>query len=222
MDVNKQLLDAANIRAMAAGLRDGMGGHADTCAELMEQLAKSIAAAEQAQQAEPVARDDDMVLIPRGLVGAACSAIDKKRDAQKVLALLRDVAMSKAAQPPAVAVPDVIEQIAQQWDECMYDSADCCHIDIGQAIRQSGQRLAAAPQATAEDSSVVRDAVSVPDELTCEDIERLRLALSWEGYSTPEGLENCAARWPSLVRDLIAGVLDRKKHAQSAAQKGGQ
>lgn len=61
---------------------------------------------------------------------------------------------------------------------------------------------------------------TVPDDLTCEDIERLRLALSWEGYSTPESLESCAARWPSLVRDLIAGVLDRKKRTQAAAKRG--
>lgn len=57
------------------------------------------------------------------------------------------------------------------------------------------------------------------DELTCDDIERLRLALRWEGYSTPEGLENCAARWPSLVRDLIAGVLVRKSRAQAVNQQ---
>lgn len=62
--------------------------------------------------------------------------------------------------------------------------------------------------------------VSVPDELTSEDIEQLRLALSWEGYSTPEGLENCAARWPSLVRDLIDSVLVRRRR-MLAAQKGG-
>lgn len=70
--------NAAHIRAMAAGLRDGMGGHADACADLMGQLANGmaaavprcacgdsftadamcancIAAAEQEQQAEPVA-----------------------------------------------------------------------------------------------------------------------------------------------------------------------
>lgn len=78
--------------------------------------------AEQAQQAEPVAHDDDMVLIPRGLVGAACSAIDKKRDAQKVLALQRDVAMSKAAQPPAVAVPGAVDLLREmEWQHRPHD-----------------------------------------------------------------------------------------------------
>ncbi|AMM23202.1 hypothetical protein [Variovorax sp. PAMC 28711] len=33
--------------------------------------------------------DEDHVLVPRGLLGAACSAIDKKRDGTKVLAELR-------------------------------------------------------------------------------------------------------------------------------------
>lgn len=54
MSVNKQL-SPEEIRACAAGLRDGMSGHADFCADIMEQLAQNIAAAEQAQQAEPVA-----------------------------------------------------------------------------------------------------------------------------------------------------------------------
>lgn len=42
MSVNKQL-SPEEIRACAAGLRDGMGGHADYCAELMERAALMIA-----------------------------------------------------------------------------------------------------------------------------------------------------------------------------------
>lgn len=48
METRKQLTPA-DIRACAAGLRDGMGGHADYCADIMDQLAKNLAAAEQAQ-----------------------------------------------------------------------------------------------------------------------------------------------------------------------------
>ena len=55
METKIEKLTAADIRACAAGLRDGMGGHADYCADIMEYLAINIAAAEQAQQAEPVA-----------------------------------------------------------------------------------------------------------------------------------------------------------------------
>lgn len=77
----------------------------------------------------------------------------------------------------------------------------------------------AAAEAAQPDHIVDADKMvhAVPDELNCDDIERLRIALSWEGYSTPEGLEQCAARWPELVRDLIRAVLSRKKRAQQPA-----
>lgn len=35
----------------------------------------------------------------------------------------------------------VVEKIAQQWDECFYDSAGMGEIDIGQAIRTAGESL---------------------------------------------------------------------------------
>lgn len=42
------------------------------------------------------AADDDHVLVERGLLGAACSAIEKKRDAPKVLEALRKITMTPA------------------------------------------------------------------------------------------------------------------------------
>ncbi|MEN7429203.1 hypothetical protein VA599_00510 [Chromobacterium sp. TRC.1.1.SA] len=41
---------------------------------------------------------------------------------------------------PGQHLPDVIEEIAQQWDGCIYDSPSG-EIDIGQAIRAAGKRL---------------------------------------------------------------------------------
>jgi hypothetical protein len=79
------------------------------------------------------------------------------------------------AQPPAAAAaaPDVVEQIAKQWDGCMCDIAAGCHIDIGQDIRQAGQRLAAAPQAAVlagyhlvADATLRRAIVSLIDRVT--------------------------------------------------------
>ncbi|MDD2341561.1 MAG: hypothetical protein PHV54_01550 [Tolumonas sp.] len=49
------------------------------------------------------------------------------------------------------------------------------------------------------------------DSLDCDDIKKLKLALSWMGCSTPESLEECGARQKNLVRDLIRAVLRRKK-----------
>lgn len=44
------------------------------------------------------AAEDDLVLVERGLLGAACSAIDKKRDAPKVVEALRKITMKPAAE----------------------------------------------------------------------------------------------------------------------------
>lgn len=43
----------------------------------------------QDEREAPIFGDEDHVSIPRGLIGAACSAIDKKRDAPRLLAELR-------------------------------------------------------------------------------------------------------------------------------------
>ena len=45
--------------------------------------------------------EGDMILVPRGLLGAACSAIDNHRKAEKVLEALRYYTMN-AQQAPAV------------------------------------------------------------------------------------------------------------------------
>lgn len=63
-----------------------------------EQVAELVAARDKILAASlpagGVVESDDMVAISRSLVSAACSAIHKKRDAPKVLARLREVAMS--------------------------------------------------------------------------------------------------------------------------------
>lgn len=45
----------------------------------------------------PIAKSDDMVLVRREMVGAACYAISNQKDAPKVLAYLRAIAMSDAS-----------------------------------------------------------------------------------------------------------------------------
>ena len=44
-------------------------------------------------------RPDDRILVPRGLLGAACDAINKKRDAPKTLAELRRYAFGYLSSP---------------------------------------------------------------------------------------------------------------------------
>jgi hypothetical protein len=42
-------------------------------------------------------KDDDFILVPRGILGAACSAIYKRRDAPVLLSKLRELSMSEGA-----------------------------------------------------------------------------------------------------------------------------
>ncbi len=58
-----------------------------------------------AQSAEPQG-DGDLVLVKRGLLGAACSAIDKKRDAPKVLEKLRAITFAPAASAQSVTMDE--------------------------------------------------------------------------------------------------------------------
>ena len=77
-----------------------------TLSALCEKWGAEDAAAQVMQpvEASPALRSDDLVLVPRDLLGAACSAIDKKRDAPNVLKKLRDI--TYAATPPVeVAAP---------------------------------------------------------------------------------------------------------------------
>ncbi|WP_260673738.1 hypothetical protein [Comamonas aquatica] len=70
-------------------------------------LVQRIAALAATQPAPAIFGDEDHVLVPRGLIGAACYAIDKKRDGTKTLAELRRYTtgdLSAATQPAAQAV----------------------------------------------------------------------------------------------------------------------
>lgn len=154
---------------------------------------------------------------------------------KKAEAFTRNPAGQQQAEPvaPSFSMPNIEYVHGNPWVSLSTaDGEETISVSIGRALwDEDGRAYVLAfvgederrmyfdgkPPAVA----VPAQAAAIPDELTCEDIERLRLALSWEGYSTPESLEACAARWPSLVRDLIAGVLDRKKRTQAAAQKGG-
>ena len=68
----------------------------------------------------------DCVLVPRDLIGAACSAIDRKRDAPKTLEQLRRYTVGDLSTPPAQpAVPDAFgtregehPQYIQGWNDC--------------------------------------------------------------------------------------------------------
>ena len=67
------------------------------------------------QQPAPVFSDEDHVSMPRGLIAAACSAIDKKRDAENVLSELRRYTLgdlSRQTEPDVAALVETLEHIS--------------------------------------------------------------------------------------------------------------
>lgn len=56
--------------------------------------------------------------------------------------------------------------------------------------------------------------------LSCDQIVRLKSALTWLGHSTPESMEECAAKQKSLVLALIREVEGLKKEMRERAANG--
>ncbi|HGE8241194.1 hypothetical protein LZT27_14645 [Aeromonas veronii] len=54
--------------------------------------------------------------------------------------------------------------------------------------------------------------------LSCDQVVKLKSALTWLGHSTPESLEECAAKQKSLVLALIREVEGLKKEMNSPAR----
>ncbi|MBR8434786.1 hypothetical protein KDW37_28895 [Burkholderia cenocepacia] len=73
---------------------------------------------EQHEAAPAIDGDGDLVLVERGLLGAACRAIDKKRDAPKVLEKLRAITSApKQPEPTAADERAAFEGIVCNPDE---------------------------------------------------------------------------------------------------------
>ena len=62
-------------------------------------------------QPAPAFSDEDHVYIPRGLIAAACSAIDKKRDGEKTIAELRRYTTGDLSRQPAPEVAKLVESL---------------------------------------------------------------------------------------------------------------
>lgn len=166
----------------------------------------------QAQQVEPVARD---VLMAFG-VDVLVESGSSMREAD-----LAAIADRYAAQPPAVAVPD---GYALAPIEPTPEMVDAGAEGDGQFYEHAGfvyrAMLAAAPQATAEDSSVVQAGVAVPDAT----VGKLRLLVAAcnrieeeaEELEGPDGLQMGIAidYWHELTEALTTA-----RKALAAAQK---
>ncbi len=111
-----------------------------------------------AEPAAPAA-DNDLVQVERGLLGAACAAIAKKRDAPKVLEALRKITMTPRAEPAARA------QVGEPDDIAVDRFADAMKAKMA-AARAKGRGGWEGPTCNAEIlSRMLRDHVEKGDPL---------------------------------------------------------
>jgi hypothetical protein len=88
--------------------------------ELDKQLRIVNRAMEDAEPAaQPVDDIEDPITLPRGLIGAACSAIDKKRDAPNLLEQLRRYTVGDLSRPAAQPVADAPEAQADDDEDLL-------------------------------------------------------------------------------------------------------
>ncbi|WP_374424603.1 hypothetical protein [Chromobacterium sp.] len=158
-ELEKQLLDVAR-----SILADDMLPllPAEYVAKVRSAIATAEAAATSAQPAPnyPAVPDgwpDESWLINTILkfrIGETPHGIETAQRCARLISRRYSAAMLAAAQPatvkdslivqqaPAIDTAQIVEQIAQQWDECEYEASGG-NIDIGAAIRAAGARLAA-------------------------------------------------------------------------------
>lgn len=138
----------------------------------------------------PVA-DDDMVSIPRGLIGAACSAIDKKRDAPKVLAELRryttgDLASAPEADERAAGTPinphAGYPDLAEAWQKGFNDERPVLRsASIYFEVYKEGQAARAALTSAPVAGEAIRAALA--ELVECGKLQRDAQQMAWSGMS---------------------------------------
>lgn len=186
-DVNKQLLDAAKALADEA-FQNMVGGKG----HLIDDVYDAIAAAKQAESAAPAVKESltaDRQAVPDGVARAieAVAAAIYFADSSDYLSTLWDTLRFLSPEIAAIAESDT----RAAWERA----------------EQARAMLAAAPQATAEDSSVVRNAVAVPT---------IKLGLYGRAFDTPQTRR--AYTYQHQPDNLDAGKLGR---AAASTSPGG-
>nr|WP_199065008.1 hypothetical protein [Chromobacterium sp. ASV5] len=144
----------------ASSVLGWMATRSDVCQRDMDRMeaadaalrALLAAAPQPAQQSAPVVPDggqptptDQQITAALYRAVDACLSIEDKSvraTAIRRQAVAEGFALALKMQgTPARQLPVVIEQIAQQWDGCIYDAEGSGMIDIGEAIRAAGKRL---------------------------------------------------------------------------------
>ncbi|WP_141057034.1 hypothetical protein [Stenotrophomonas rhizophila] len=116
--------------------------------ELVASLRAALAATGKPQVGAPW-RDHDAAIDAKALATATEIALmwgqDRSQFVSRIqVAVIDAMKWIKSSQQPAQGIDlgQIVEQIAQQWDDCTYDAVGET-IDIGEAIRAAGKRLIA-------------------------------------------------------------------------------
>ena len=130
-------LAASDMKDLADGLmefhfEDENGREGCFDVSIAEYAAKTAAILDSisTNQPAPAFSDEDHVYIPRGLIHAACSAIDKKRDGEKTMAELRRYTTGDLSRQPA---PDT-SRLAEALERLVF-AAQCRDNSTGCQIR---------------------------------------------------------------------------------------
>ena len=88
--------------------------------------------------------DDEICTMAKSYRRVECHVPVYAFNRRELVAFARRVVATQLPPEPAITAEHIVEQIAQQWDECEYEGS-CGNIDIGAAIRAAA-RLADGPQ----------------------------------------------------------------------------
>ena len=187
------------------------------CIEVLRHLRAELAAPPAAAR---VTQSDDMVLVPRGLIGAACHAIDRKRDAPATLEALRRYTtgdLSAAARvPPAF---DLIEHLRRQ-------------MDFSARTYGPGDRTAGVCDHIRKELNEVQDdaAAGVPTLGEWVDVIILGFDGAWRSGATPEQIvaaivakqtKNEGRKWPDWRTADRGKAIEHDRSGEAAGQEGG-
>lgn len=127
-----QIMRHAELIAQNASYH-GLVATSNCISALRPMLEQLIAASDDSR------RGDDMVLVPRGLIGAACSAIDKQRDAPKVLEQLRRYTFGDLSQAPSAAEKSEPDHAAPRSADKLLSYEQ--YVEIGQRNKLSSAHV---------------------------------------------------------------------------------
>lgn len=169
---------------------------------------------------QPKGTPDDMVLVRRDLLGAACAAIRSKRDAPKTLAALREVTMVAGAVAPK-SQEEIDKLIEQAWEQ---DKAVCADDPrFPDEAFQAGAMWAIGATVGWPDEAVQAPAPAQGSKVRADALDKLRAALGLPEADETIAMLNASVRIRRLTAEaaqapaVVDGPQVRKQDVEMAA-----